>query len=324
MTWHSHRFCVAPMIDWTDRHCRMFHRILSRHAHLYTEMVAAAAVLHGDTARLLAFDPAERPLALQLGGSDPRELARAARIGEEFGYDEINLNVGCPSDKVQSGRFGACLMASPERVAECVAALRAALHIPVTVKHRLGIDDQDTEETLDRFVSTVAAGGCRVFIVHARKAWLHGLDPKQNREIPPLDHNRVHRLKRDHPGLEFVLNGGIGSLAAAKDCLAHVDGAMLGRAAYQAPWLLAGVDRQLFGVDNPVTSRQEAVIAFLPYMERQRAAGVPLHHMTRPMLGLFHGQPGARHWRRHISENAHRPGAGVQVVRAALEQMDLF
>ena len=318
---YSHTFCVAPMIDWTDRHCRMFHRVLSRRARLYTEMIAAAAVLHGDAERLLAFDPAERPLALQLGGSDPQELARAARIGEDFGYDEINLNVGCPSDKVQSGRFGACLMASPEQVAACVAAMRAAVRIPVTVKHRLGIDDQDTEETLDRFVATVAAGGCRLFIVHARKAWLEGLDPKQNREIPPLDHGRVHRLKRDHPELDVVLNGGIGSLAEAQTCLAQVDGVMLGRAAYQTPWLLGGVDDHLFGEDNPAASRHEAVEAYLPYMERQLAAGVPLHHMTRHMLGLFHGRPGARQWRRHLSENAHRAGAGTEVVRTALAPM---
>jgi tRNA-dihydrouridine synthase A len=317
MTWHSHTFCVAPMIDWTDRHCRMFHRSLSRRARLYTEMIAAAAVLHGDRERLLAFDPAERPLALQLGGADPRELARAARIGEDFGYDEINLNVGCPSDKVQSGRFGACLMASPELVAECVAAMSAAVRIPVTVKHRLGIDDQDTEETLERFVTTVASGGCRLFIVHARKAWLHGLDPKQNREIPPLDHPRVHRLGRDHPELDVVLNGGIGSLAQAEPHLAHVDGVMLGRAAYQTPWLLSHVDHRFFGAENTVANRHEAVSGFLPYMERQLAEGVPLHHMTRHMLGLFHGQPGARRWRRQLSENAHRAGAGIDIVRAA-------
>src|SRR5262245_50525717 len=265
----SHRFCVAPMMDWTDRHCRFFHRLLTRNALLYTEMVTAPAVLHGDRARLLALDASEHPVALQLGGSDPLALAEAAAIGANYGYDEINLNVGCPSDRVQEGRFGACLMAEPELVAACVAAMRARVSVPVTVKCRIGIDDQDSEADLERFVSAVAGAGCRTFIVHARKAWLQGLSPKENREVPPLDYGRVHRLKAEHPELEIVINGGIASLDEAEAHLAKVDGVALGRAAYQNPYLLADVDRRLFGATGTL-SRRMVLDALLPY------AGGPL------------------------------------------------
>jgi tRNA-dihydrouridine synthase A len=314
-----HRFCVAPMMEWTDRHCRFFHRILTRRAMLYTEMVTAAAVIHGDRQRLIGFDPAEGPLALQLGGSDPADLARAARYGEEFGYDEINLNCGCPSDRVQSGRFGACLMAEPGLVAQCFSAMQDAVSLPVTVKCRIAIDDQDEDEALDRFVAAIAAAGCGTFIVHARKAWLQGLSPKQNRDVPPLNHRRVQRLKADWPELEIVINGGIGDLDEAEAHLDRVDGAMIGRAAYQTPWLLADVDRRLFGVPNPVASRTQAIEAYLAYVERMLARGVALPAMTRHVLGLFNGLPGARAFRRRISETAYRPGAGVEVLRQAVE-----
>ncbi len=312
------RFSVAPMMDWTDRHCRAFHRVLTRRGLLYTEMLTAAAVVHGDTKRLLGFDACEHPVALQLGGSEPHQLAEAARIGADLGYDEINLNCGCPSERVQSGRFGACLMGEPQTVAECVAAMRAAVTIPVTVKCRIGIDDKDSEADFRAFVDTVAAAGCSTFIVHARKAWLSGLSPKENREIPPLDHTRVHRLKQARPDLEIIVNGGIASVEAAEGHLARVDGVMLGRAAYQTPWLLADADRRLFGGVNPVSSRGEAVAAFMPYIEERLAEGVFLSRLTRHMLGLYHGQPGGRLWRRHLSENAHRPGAGRAVVDEAL------
>src|SRR5262245_41689870 len=260
----GHRFCVAPMMDWTDRHCRFFHRLLTRRALLYTEMMTAEAVLHGNRERLLGFSPEEHPVALQLGGSDPARLAQAAAIGAEYGYDEINLNVGCPSDRVQEGRFGACLMAEPELVADCVAAMRARVPVPVTVKCRIGIDQQDIEADLERFVSAVAAAGCRTFIVHARKAWLQGLSPKENREIPPLDYGRVYRLKAAQPELEIVINGGIASLGEAEAHLAKVEGVALGRAAYQTPYLLAEVDRRLFGATTTPHSRREVVEALLP------------------------------------------------------------
>jgi tRNA-dihydrouridine synthase A len=320
-TSNMRRFCVAPMMEWTDRHCRMFHRTLSRRAMLYTEMVTAAAVLHGDRFRLIGFDPAEAPVAVQLGGSDPAALARAAAFAQSFGYDEVNLNCGCPSDRVQSGRFGACLMAEPDLVARCFGAMQDAVSIPVTVKCRIAIDDQDAVLALDRFVAEVAAAGCRTFIVHARKAWLQGLSPKQNRDVPPLDHGRVYRLKADRPDLEIVINGAIASLDAAQGHLEHVDGVMLGRAAYHDPWLLADVDRRLFGAANPVESRKQAVEAYLPYVEGELARGVPLAAMTRHVLGLFNGLPGARAFRRHVSENAHRPGAGTEVLTRAVAQV---
>jgi tRNA-dihydrouridine synthase A len=315
------RFCVAPMIDWTDRHCRFFHRLLTRRARLYTEMVTAPAIRHGDPRRLLAFSGAEQPVAVQLGGSDPAELAEAARIAEGFGYVEVNLNVGCPSDRVQSGRFGACLMAEPLLVARCVAAMKAAVSVPVTVKCRLGIDDQDIEASLDAFVAAVRDAGADLVIVHARKAWLHGLSPKENREIPPLDYGRVHRLKQAFPGLPIVINGGIGSLDEALVQLAHVDGVMLGRAAYQRPGLLAEVDGRLFGEADPQSDPVTAVEAYAEYAAAMHAGGVPLHHLTRPLLGLFHGAPGARLWRRMLSVDAQRPGASTRLLHEALSMV---
>jgi tRNA-dihydrouridine synthase A len=306
------------MMDWTDRHCRFFHRLLTKRALLYTEMITAQAILHGDRERLLGFSPEEHPLALQLGGSDPAMLAAAAAIGEALGYDEINLNAGCPSDRVQEGRFGACLMAEPEVIGECVAEMRARVGIPITVKCRIGIDDQDSEAGLDRFVSTVAAAGCRTFIVHARKAWLEGLSPKENREVPPLEYARVVRLEAAHPELEIVLNGGVTSLDDASRHLADVDGVMLGRAAYQTPYLLADVDRRFFGETAMPPSRREVLERLIPYTERHLAPGGRLSSVTRHILGLYHGRPGARAFRRHLSENAVRAGAGIEVLHAAI------
>ncbi|MDX2259381.1 MAG: tRNA dihydrouridine(20/20a) synthase DusA [Hyphomicrobiaceae bacterium] len=327
MTVSPHRFSVAPMMDWTDRHCRFFHRLMTRRALLYTEMVTADAVIHGDRARLIGFSPAEHPVALQLGGSDPARLAEAARIGTEWGYDEINLNVGCPSDRVQEGRFGACLMAEPALVATCISAMRDAVPsgIPVTVKCRIGIDDQDAEADLARFVDIVAGdGGCSVFIVHARKAWLSGLSPKENREVPPLDYGRVRRLKASRPGLTVVINGGISSLEAAEALLSPaaegpgLDGVMLGRAAYQMPYLLSEVDAQLFGDPAPPISRADVIRRLLPYAEAHLAAGGRLSNITRHILGLMHGAPRARAFRRHLSENAVGPDAGPDVLAAAI------
>ena len=318
MQFQLHRFCIAPMMDWTDRHCRFFHRLLTGRARLYTEMVTAEAILHGDRQRLLAFNAEEHPVALQLGGSDPARLAQAATIGEGFGYDEINLNVGCPSDRVQEGRFGACLMADPDLVARCVAAMRARVAVPVTVKCRIGIDDQDSEADLERFVSAVANAGCKTFIVHARKAWLEGLSPKENREVPPLDYGRVYRLKAAHPELEIILNGGIGSLEEAATHLAHVDGVALGRAAYQNPYLLAEVDGRLFGESRPAPTRREALEALIPYVQRHLDRGGRLNNVTRHILGLYHGRPRARAFRRHLSERAPREGAGIEVLREAI------
>ncbi len=309
------------MMDWTDRHCRSFHRLLSRHTVLYTEMVTTGAILHGDRDRLLGRDPAEQPVVLQLGGSDPADLAEAVRIGEGYGYDGFNLNCGCPSDRVQRGTFGACLMGEPETVARCVAAMRAATALPVTVKCRIGIDDRDSYEDLRRFVDIVADGGCATFIVHARKAWLQGLSPKENREVPPLRWPDVHRLKAERPDLEIHINGGILDLDMAEAQLAHVDGVMIGRAAYQNPYLLAEIDSRFHGASDPPAAREAVVEAMLPYIERELAAGTRLGAITRHMLGLFQGRPRARAWRRHLSENAHRPGAGVEVVTEALAQV---
>jgi tRNA-dihydrouridine synthase A len=311
-------FCVAPMMDWTDRHCRAFHRLMTRNAMLYTEMVTAAAILHGDRPRLLAHSASDAPVALQLGGSVPVALAEAAAIGEGFGYDEINLNVGCPSDRVQEGRFGACLMAEPELVAECVAAMQRRVSVPVTVKCRIGIDAQDSEADLQRFIDTVAAAGCRTFIVHARKAWLDGLSPKQNREIPPLDYDRVYRLKASRPELTIILNGGIEELDAAARHLEHVDGVMMGRAAYQTPYILAEVDRRFFDATVPVLARAEVLERLIPHVERHLAAGGRLNNVARHILGLYHGQPHARAFRRHLSERAVKDGAGVEVLLDAL------
>ena len=319
MNYNKKAFAVAPMMDWTDRHSRMFHRRLSVRALLYTEMVTAAAIRHGDRQRLLGFDAREHPVALQIGGSDPALCAEAARIGEDFGYCEINLNVGCPSDRVQEGRFGACLMAEPTLVADCIAAMGRAVRVPVTVKCRIGIDDQDEEEGLQRFVETVAQAGCKTFIVHARKAWLQGLSPKENREIPPLNYDRVHRLKVSFSDLNIILNGGMSSLNSALPHLATLDGIMLGRAAYHMPWELAEVDSRVYGGQNPVRSRVDAVDALRPFIARELAAGTGLARITRHMLGLFHGQPGGRIWRRVLSEEAHRPGAGLAVIDRALD-----
>jgi len=307
------------MMEWTDRHCRVLHRLLTRHARLYTEMVTAEAVIRGDRARLIGFDAFEHPVALQLGGSDPARLAEAARIAEGFGYDEINLNVGCPSDRVQSGRFGACLMREPFLVAECAAAMRAAVSIAVTIKCRLGVDDQDPEESLRAMVAACAQAGVSTFIVHARKAWLKGLSPKENRDVPPLDHALVYRVKRENPGLVIVMNGGISTLEEAARHLEFVDGVMMGRTAYQSPALLAGVDARFFGGER--RDLDEATEEFLLYVARRLAEGVPLNAMTRHMLGLFNGRPGARLFRRHLSEHATRPGAGIDILRAALDHV---
>ena len=318
MEYQPHRFCVAPMMDWTDRHCRVFHRRLTKHALLYTEMVTADAVIHGDRDRLLGFSDEEHPIALQLGGSDPAKLAKAARIGADYGYDEINLNVGCPSDRVQEGRFGACLMAEPELVADCVSAMRESQPARVTVKCRIGIDDQDTESGLQRFIDVVAAAGCRLFVVHARKAWLKGLSPKENREVPPLDYHRVHRLKANRPDLTIVLNGGIESVDDARRHLEHVDGVMLGRAAYQNPYLLADVDRAIFGVASETPTRGEALSEMLPYAGRHISAGGRLSNITRHVLGLYHGQPRGRAFRRVLSERAIQASATADVLSDAI------
>jgi tRNA-dihydrouridine synthase A len=312
----SHTFAVAPMMDWTDSPCRVLHRCLTRHALLYTEMVTADAVLHGDRARLLGFDAFEHPVALQLGGSDPAKLAEASGIAADFGYDEVNLNVGCPSDRVQSGRFGACLMREPRLVGDCVAAMRAAVSIPVTVKCRIGVDDQNPEESLRTLIDACAAAGVSVFAVHARKAWLEGLSPKENRDVPPLDYDLVYRIKRERPSLAILVNGGIENLEQAQAHLAHVDGVMLGRAAYHNPMLLAEVDARFFGgVRREVDS---AVEAYAEHVARELTKGARLHPLIKPMLGLYNGRPGARLFRRHLSEHAPRDGAGIGVLRDAL------
>lgn len=306
------------MMDWTDRHCRHVHRLLTRHARLYTEMITTGAVIHGDRARLLGFDPAEHPVAVQLGGSDPRALAEAARICADLGYDEINLNVGCPSDRVQEGRFGACLMAEPELVGECTAAMKAAVVVPVTVKCRIGIDEQDPEPALDAMARVVIAAGADALIVHARKAWLKGLNPKENREIPPLDYERVYRLKAAHPHLTVIINGGVASIEEAQAHLAHVDGVMMGRAAYQEPWRLLAIDPVLFGSPAPYESLHEAAQAIAAYAGRQRARGVRLHAITRHLHGLFQGVPGARAFRRHLATEAVKPDADAAALLQAL------
>ena len=309
-------FAIAPMMDWTDSHCRVLHRALTRRALLYTEMVTADAILHGDRKRLLGFEACEHPVALQLGGSEPEALAEAARIAETFDYDEINLNVGCPSDRVQSGRFGACLMKEPELVAECMAAIRRAVTLPVTVKCRIGVDDQDPEIALRALIARCTEAGVTHFAIHARKAWLQGLSPKENREKPPLDYELVYRIKRENPALTIILNGGVQSLDEAAAHLAQVDGVMLGRAAYQNPVLLTEIDARFFG--DPPRSLAAALGEWELYVERQLKDGVRLSSMTRHMLGLFHGQPGSRAFRRHLSEHGSRDGAGIEVLREAL------
>ncbi|HEY6704507.1 MAG TPA: tRNA dihydrouridine(20/20a) synthase DusA [Xanthobacteraceae bacterium] len=314
----NHRFSIAPMMEWTDRHCRFFHRLLTRRALIYTEMITTGAVLHGDRSRLMAFAPAEHPVALQLGGCDPQALARCARIAEDFGYDEVNLNVGCPSERVQEGRFGACLMAEPALVGDCVAAMRAAAKLPVTVKCRIGIDDQDPEEALEALTCAVDAAGGAALIVHARKAWLEGLSPRENRDVPPLDYARVYRLKTTHPGLCIVLNGGIADLDQATTHLTRVDGVMMGRAAYQEPWRLLAVDPALFGEEAPFPSPKVAAEALIPYIERELERGTRLNAITRHVLGLFRGVPGTRAFRRHLATEAVRGGATAATFRAAL------
>ena len=306
------------MMDWTDRYCRYFHRQLTRHGLLYSEMVTSGAVVFGDREHLIGFNDFEHPVALQLGGSNPKELAQAAKIGEDFGYDEINLNVGCPSDRVKAGRFGASLMADPKLVGECINQMQAGVNIPVTVKCRIGIDDQDEDEDLNNFVEIVTQAGCKTFIVHARKAWLQGLSPKENRDVPPLNYGRVYRLKDKWPELEIHINGGIANLDEALQHLEHVDGVMLGRAAYHDPYILAQVDSLIYNQPNPVSNRAQAVEAMLPFIEQQLELGKTLPQITRHMLGVFHARPGARKWRRHLSENAHLTGAGTDLIRQAL------
>jgi len=313
----AHRFCVAPMLDWTNRHCRFFHRQLTARSLLYTEMITTGALLHGDLERHLRFAPAEHPLALQLGGNSPKALAHCARLASDWGYDEINFNVGCPSDRVQNGAFGACLMANPSLVSDCVKAMTDVVDLPISVKHRIGIDHQDSQTALLDFVGTVAAAGCRIFIVHARKAWLEGLSPKENRDIPPLDYARVYALKQDFPALEIIINGGITTLDEAETHLAHVDGVMLGRAVYQTPWLLADVDRRFFGSVNPLRQPHEVITQMQDYIEQHLQDGGRLSQVTRHMLGLFQGLPGARQWRRLLSEQAHLPEADTQVLLQA-------
>ena len=320
MTKHkSHLFSVAPMMDWTDRHDRFFMRLITRQALLYSEMVPTGAIVFGDRDRYLSFDPVEHPVALQIGGSDPKDLAIAAKAAGDHGYDEINLNVGCPSNRVQKGRFGACLMAEPEVVADCVGAMMGAADLPVTVKTRIGIDERDTFENLTDFVGRVADAGCRRFIIHARKAWLSGLSPKENREIPPLRYEVVHALKEHFPELEIVLNGGLESLDHAWSHLSKVDGVMMGRTAYKDPFILSQVDQRFFGDPEGPLSRQEVVKAYLPYVDGQLQRGVPLKSITRHMMGLFNGQPGARAWRRYLSEHAIGPMAGPEVLLDALK-----
>ena len=312
------RLCVAPMMDWTDRHCRVFHRLLAPHARLYTEMVHAQAVILGDRGRLLGFDPVEHPVALQLGGSDPAQLAQAARIGADWGYDEVNLNVGCPSDRVQAGRFGACLMREPSLVAECVAAMVAASPVPVTVKCRLGVDELEDYGVFRAFIDTVAAAGCGLFVVHARKAWLQGLSPKENREIPPLRYDWVHRLKRERPDLRIVLNGGLATVDESVAALGQVDGVMIGRAAYHEPYRLHLMDRAMFAPGVAAIGRADLLRAYRPYVEACRARGVAVKHITRHILGLFHGQPGGRAFRQVLSEGAPRSDAGWDLIERAL------
>ncbi|WP_261816111.1 tRNA dihydrouridine(20/20a) synthase DusA [Vibrio gallicus] len=317
----SSRLSVAPMLDWTDRHCRYFHRLLSQNTLLYTEMVTTGAIIHGK-GDFLKHDQSEHPVALQLGGSNAKDLAHCAKLAQERGYDEVNLNVGCPSDRVQNGRFGACLMADPELVAECVAAMKSEVSIPVTVKTRIGIDDQDSYEFLTRFISIVSEqGGSEHFTIHARKAWLSGLSPKENREIPPLDYPRAYQIKQDFPHLDIAVNGGVKSLDESLQHLQHLDGVMIGREAYQNPYILAEVDQRIFGQDKPVIKRSDVVKLMYPYIEQQLSEGAYLGHITRHMLGLFQQMPGARQWRRYISENAHKKGSGLEVLQAALAKI---
>jgi tRNA-dihydrouridine synthase A len=314
---NNHRFSIAPMMDWSDHNCRYFWRLLTKQALLYTEMVTTGALIHGDRKRFLHFNREEHPVALQLGGSDPKDLARCARWAQEWGYDEVNINCGCPSDRVQSGMFGACLMGKPDLVADCVKAMMDSCDIPVTVKHRIGIDHMESYEQLLAFIEPVAAAGCSVFIVHARKAWLQGLSPKENREIPPLNYPWVYQLKKDFPHLTMVVNGGIQTIEECQTHLDHVDGVMLGREAYQNPWMLAQVDEALFGMDSPLKSRDDVIAELLPFAEQHLAQGGQLNHITRHILGLYQGIPGARKFRRHLSENAYKKEAGIRILAEA-------
>lgn len=314
------RFCTAPMMDWSDRHCRYFWRLLSKKTRLYTEMITSGALLFGDRDRFLNFDASEHPIALQLGGSDPKALRECAKMAEQMGYDEVNLNCGCPSDRVQEGRIGACLMAEPELVAQCVDAMHSAVAIPITVKHRTGIDDLDSREHLHHFVSTVAQAGCQTFIVHARKAWLSGLSPKQNREIPPLQYDWVIALKQTFPHLQIVINGGVIDIDQCRHLLQQVDGVMMGREAYHNPFVLSSVDSLLYGIEDSELERSDVIEAYMAYCEKQLAEGVRLHHLTRHILGLFTAQPGGRLFRRHLSTYAAREGAGIDILQGALNR----
>ncbi|MFD2230584.1 tRNA dihydrouridine(20/20a) synthase DusA [Alkalimarinus sediminis] len=319
MTHLSRKFCVAPMLDWTDRHYRYFARLISKHAVLYTEMITTGALIHGDRERYLQFNTQESPLALQLGGSHPKELAICAKMAEEMGYDEVNLNVGCPSDRVQNNMIGACLMGHPELVADCIDAMQQAVSIPVTVKHRIGIDDQDSYAELHHFVKTIAATGCSTFIVHARKAILQGLSPKENREIPPLKYDVAYQLKKDFPELEIIINGGIKTINECLEHVNHLDGVMVGREAYQNPWLLNQVDQSLYGAPDSTLSRHQVLEEMIPYIEEELNNGTYLGHITRHILGIFHSMPGGRKFRRYISENAHKPGATIDVLKNAIK-----
>ncbi len=314
----AYRLSVAPMLDWTDRHCRYFLRLITKQTLLYTEMITTGAIIHGKRDRYLAFDPFEHPVALQLGGSHPNELAQCARIGADYGYDEINLNVGCPSDRVQSGRFGACLMAEPNLVADCVAAMKAAVNIPVTVKSRIGIDHQDSYEELVKFVTAISQAGCDQLIVHARKAWLHGLSPKENREIPPLKYDVVYQLKQDFPNLPIIINGGITDLLQVEQHLQHVDGVMMGREAYHNPYILAEADQRFFNQTLAIPSREDIIAQLVPYIESQAQLGVQVKHITRHILGLFQGVAGGKRWRRYLSEHAHLVDADSSILSGAL------
>ena len=317
----NRKFTVAPMLDWTDRHCRYFHRLLTKQALLYTEMVTTGALLNGDVERHLRFNAFEQPVALQLGGSEPKEMAECARLAEDYGYAEVNINVGCPSERVQKGAFGACLMAEPHLIADCVAAMQAAVNMPVTVKNRIGIDDQQERDSLFNFVETVAQAGCQTFIVHARKAWLKGLSPKENREIPPLNYALVYELKQAFPQLEIIINGGITTLEQCQHHLQWVDGVMVGREAYHNPWLLAQVDSQLYATPDSFNQRKAVIDAFIPYVEQQLSQGVTLAPMSKPILGLFQGIAGARYWRRYISENAFKPNADSKILLQAMQKI---
>ena len=315
----NRKLSIAPMMDHTDRHCRYFLRLITRHTLLYTEMITATAILNGNRERLLAYSDSEHPLALQLGGSDPVELKQCATIAEDYGYDEINLNVGCPSDRVQTGSFGACLMAEPQLVAECIAAMQKVTTVPVTVKTRLGIDNHDSYDDLATFINRVSIAGCRTFIIHARKAWLKGLSPKENREVPPLNYSTVYQLKKDFPELEIIINGGFNRLEQIQEQYNYVDGVMIGRAAYHDPYLLAEVDRKIFTDKNAVKSRQHILSEFMDYVSRQLQQGVALNHMTRHILGLYQGQPGARAYRRQLGQHACRSGAGIEILKQAVD-----